>query len=81
MVACSVEKVRYANGNAGASRFYGGKRRVIVHRIVAQQNFLPAATPHVKSGKIIQSASCAGAGEEPCVRPIPEAMLLRPRRI
>ena len=76
MVARSVEKVRRTNRNSSTGGFYHGKGRVIVHDVVVQQDFLPATTPHVKRGKIIERASSAGAGKEPGICSIPEAVLL-----
>jgi hypothetical protein len=81
MVACPVEKVRRPDGNPSACRFDRGKSRVIVHHVVVQQDFLPAAPPHIQRGKIVERACRARAGKEPGIGSIPEAVLLGLRHL
>lgn len=76
VMVIAVKQIGRRHRNARSRRFHRRERRVIVHQIVRQQNFLPAALPHIQRRKIIQGARRADSREEPGILLVPEAMAL-----
>lgn len=79
MVSRAVQQVGSSDRKRRSSRFDSREQCVMIHKPVAQQNFLASPPAHIQRREIIQRSRGAQAGEKPDVLFVKEGMLSVPK--
>ena len=80
VMTVAVKQICGADRCPRSCRFDHSECGVIVHHIVCQQDFLPAASPHIQCREIIERSGGTHAREQPIIRFVPEPVLITVRR-